>query len=147
MENKENEIDFGEKIFVSKKSWSPTLSGNLETHNVLEIYEGSQSPIIITSKKKMKFSCSFENIKQYPFGNQKCSMYFYINGVSNNLTNFTCQLNPPEPQTVGQYFVQSWDLTSDLKDDENVIKVTMTLSRRFFRQGLIFKKIEKNRAN
>ena len=121
---------------MSKKSWSPTLSGNLETHNVLEIYEGSQSPIVIKSKKKMKFSCSFENIKQYPFGDQKCSMYFYINGVSNNLTDFTCQLYPPEPQTVGQYFVQSWDLTSDLKDDENVIKVTMTLTWRFFREGL-----------
>ena len=135
MENRENEIDFGEKIFVSKKNWNPILTGNLATHNVLEIYEGSQSPIVITSKRKMKFYCSFENIKQYPFGNQKCSMHFYINGVSNNLTNFTCKLDPPGPQTVGQYFVQAWDLTSDLKDEENIIKVTMTLSRQFFREG------------
>ena len=80
----------------------------------------------------MKFSCSFENIKQYPFGKTKCSMNFYINGVSNNLTDFTCDLHPPGPTTVGQYFVESWNLTSEVKNEDKVIKVTMTLSREFY---------------
>ena len=107
------------------------MSGGLDSLRVSEIYEGSENSINIRMKRKMKFFCSFDNIKDYPFGTQKCSFHFYISGVANGLTKFDCSISYPEYQTVGQYEVREWTLRAAEKDGEKMMKVTMTLTRSF----------------
>ena len=130
--NNDDVIEFGDTIFVKKETKPPHLSGGLDTLKVSEIYDGSDHSINILMKRKIKFTCPFENIKDYPFGIQKCSLYFYISGVANGLTQFKCDLVNPPYKTVGQYNVEHWRLKSGMKDGDNVITVTMTLSRSFF---------------
>ena len=79
-------IDLGETIFVQKGTGSVGLSGGLDTLHVHEVYAGTENPIFLKFRKKMKFFCPFENIKNYPFGKEKCSLHFYIRGIANRLT-------------------------------------------------------------
>ena len=131
VENNDDVIEFDETIFVRRENKTGQLSGALESLRVTEIYEGSDHSINILMKRKMKFSCPFENIKHYPFGIQKCSLHFYISGVANGLTKFDCNIFHPEYKTVGQYEVREWTLRAELKDGEKVNTVTMTLTRSF----------------
>ena len=119
------------ELLLQKENRTGHLSGGLESLRVTEIYEGSDHSINILMKRKMKFSCPFENIKHYPFGIQKCSLHFYISGVANGLTKFDCNIFHPEYKTVGQYEVREWTLRAELKDGEKVNTVTMTLTRSF----------------
>ena len=130
--NNDDVITFGDTIFVKKETTPPQLTGGLDTLKVSEIYDGSDHSINILMKRKIKFTCPFENIKDYPFGIQRCSLYFYISGVANGLTQFKCDLVNPPYKTVGQYNVEDWRLESGMKDGDNVITVRMTLSRSFF---------------
>ena len=129
--NNDDVITFGDKIFVKKETKSPHLSGGLDTLKVSEIYEGSDHSINILMKRKIKFTCPFENIQDYPFGIQKCSLHFYISGVANGLTKFNCSIVAPPYKTVGQYNVEQWMLEPEMKDGDSVVTVTMTLSRSF----------------
>ena len=129
--NNDDVITFGDTIFVKKETKSPQLSGGLDTLKVSEIYDGSDHSINILMKRKIKFTCPFENIKAYPFGIQECSLHFYITGVANGLTRFNCSIVNPPYKTVGQYNVEHWSLEPEMKDGDNVITVTMTLSRSF----------------
>ena len=86
---------------------------------------------ILEFRKKMKFFCPFENIKNYPFGKEKCSLHFYIWGIANRLTEFDCRMVYPEYQSVGQYVVSFWTIASSVRDGEKIISVTMTLDRSF----------------
>ena len=131
VENNDDVIKFGDTIFIKKENSSAKLTGGLENLRVYEIYEGSHHSINILTKRKMKFSCPFENIKNYPFGIQKCSLHFYISGVANGLTKLDCNIESPEQKTVGQYEVRDWTLRPEEKDGDKVVTVTMTLSRSF----------------
>ena len=129
--NNDDVITFGDTIFVKKENNPPHLSGGLDTLKVSEIYDGSDHSINILMKRKIKFTCPFENIQDYPFGKQNCSLHFYITGVANGLTKFNCNIIHPTFKTVGQYNVEQWTLEPVMKDAENMITVTMTLSRSF----------------
>ena len=129
--NNDDVIRFGDTIFVKKENKPPHLSGGLDTLKVSEIYDGSEHSINILMKRKIKFTCPFEKIQDYPFGIQKCPLHFYISGVANGLTKFNCSIVHPEFKTVGQYNVEQWTLEQEMKDGENMITVTMTLSRSF----------------
>ena len=131
VENNDGVIKFGETIFVRKGWRSPLLSAGMDSLSVSEIYEGSHHSINILMKRKMKFSCPFDNIKNYPFGIQKCSLHFYVSGVANGLTKLDCRILHPKYKSVGQYVVREWTLLSGEKDGENVVTVTMTLERTF----------------
>ena len=124
-------IDMGYTLFVQKGTGSVRLSGGLDTLHVHEVYAGTENPIFLKFRKKMKFFCPFENIKNYPFGKEKCSLHFYIRGIANRLTEFDCRMVAPEYQSVGQYVVSLWTIGSSERDGEKVISVTMTLDRSF----------------
>ena len=48
-----------------------------------EVYSGEENPLMIFVERRIQFSCSFDNIKNFPFGKQKCSVKFHFIGVSN----------------------------------------------------------------
>ena len=80
-------FDFGSNFFVEKNSsFKPFLSGGLSSLNVRELYNGKEHFLNLVIKKRAQFICKFSNIKNYPFGKQKCSMGFYVEGNANNLT-------------------------------------------------------------
>ena len=43
-----------------------------------EVYAGEMNPIRLTTEKRKVFSCSFNNINSYPFGDQWCSFTLLI---------------------------------------------------------------------
>ena len=85
----------------------PKLSADIEELYPKEVYKGDECLITLVIKKRIQFSCAFENVINYPFGDQICSFSFYIQGTSNSLTNLipkkTINLGPSR---LGQYFVR-----------------------------------------
>ena len=80
----------GKKFRIQRNSSSkPYLSGGIETINPVEVYKGSDHFVKMNMKNRAEFLCSFENIKNYPFGVQTCNFEFSIKGHSNGLTNMT----------------------------------------------------------
>ena len=43
-----------------------------------EVYAGEMNPFWLTTEKRKVFSCSFNNINSYPFGDQWCSFTLLI---------------------------------------------------------------------
>ena len=117
------------EVFVTKLV-KPRLNGEVDTLNIREVYEGSENPFNILLEKRIKFTCLFDNIRFYPFGEQVCSLKFYLEGADSNLTN----INPREilnkGQTeFGQYVIKSWTMEEEFNRRKN-IKVSLVLSRK-----------------
>ena len=88
----EKEIDFLMEIFVSKNtSARVAMSGQTDDIDVKEIYQGSENPLNIVLKKRIKFTCNFDNIAHYPFQDQICQLSFYVPGADNKLTNLSVE--------------------------------------------------------
>ena len=118
---------FTEEIFVTKLS-KPELNGEVDKLDIREVYYGEENPFTIYISKRIKLTCLFDNIKFYPFGDQLCSLQFYLKGADSNLTI----MNPKEiinqgQKEFGQYVIQSWSIQSDVN---NKIKVSMKLNRK-----------------
>ena len=52
-----------------------------------ELYSGEFNTINFQTLNQAQFVCFFDNINMYPFGDQKCSMSFFIKGADNKLVN------------------------------------------------------------
>ena len=79
--------------------------------DIIEIYEGSASPLVFLHESRTKFTCSFKNIDSYPFKDETCFFNFYLIGPANNLMNFS--LNPIEysgPENFGPYLLKEWKM-------------------------------------
>ena len=59
----------------------PRLSANHSFISVREIYSGANIYLKMTSKRRQTAVCSFPNIGKYPFGTEKCSIKFYLQGM------------------------------------------------------------------
>ena len=136
-------------IFVTKMG-EPTLNGEVDVINLRELYKGTENPLTILINKRILFSCSFDNINNYPFGRQSCHWDFFLLGADNKLTKIipkqlqvskgrkgSCDveiLQDLGPVSLGQYIVESWDMKETHKQatDLNTINVKMVLKRRFF---------------
>ena len=131
---------FENTIFI-RKVGQPALSGDVDDIELRELYLGNENPLNILINKRILFSCSFDNINNYPFGTQSCHWQFFLLGADNKLTEIIpLQLEDLGPTGLGQYIVESWDMrrTYQLSTDMNKIQVTMVLRRRIFRQGLLY---------
>ena len=49
--------------------------------------QGYENPLEMDTLAKGTFICSFQNITNYPFGEQYCAFSFFIKGVDNELTS------------------------------------------------------------
>ena len=56
-------------VFVKRKK-PPIVSGEVDKIDVRELYDGRENPLNIDFEKRIKFTCSFDNIQNYPFGLQ-----------------------------------------------------------------------------
>ena len=59
-----------------------TVNGEIDKINARELYDGKENPLNIDFEKRIKFTCSFDNIQNYPFGmqvNETSQFYFYSN--------------------------------------------------------------------
>ena len=56
-------------VFVKRKK-PPIVSGEVDKIDVRELYDGRENPLNIDFEKRIKFTCSFDNIQNYPFGMQ-----------------------------------------------------------------------------
>ena len=48
------------------------------TFSPQEMYQGDQNPFIKTMMISGEFTCDFDSIKNYPFGDQNCSFSFFL---------------------------------------------------------------------
>ena len=76
---------FQNTIFI-RKVGQPTLSGEVDQIELRELYGGAENPLTIIINKRILFSCSFDNINNYPFGSQTCYWEFFLLGAANQLT-------------------------------------------------------------
>ena len=125
--------DFNHKIFVSKES-EACLRGEMDDIHVIEEYNGGENSLNLLLKKRIRFSCSYDNIKNYPFGTQTCNMKFYISGAANNLTRLLPTLLIDNgPKEFGRYIVKDWIMiqgTDGYDIDKNKIEVKIVLDRK-----------------
>ena len=132
-ENTLTEIEnLGYSAFVSKESW-PLLVGDMDEIQASEQYPGSENAVNLLTKMRYRFSCAFNKIRNYPFGNQECSLKIFVRGAANNLTRIIAEpLVDKGPSDFGQYLVKNWRVAS-LEDEfdinKNKIQVTIVLRR------------------
>ena len=132
---------FENTIFISKVG-QPALNGEVDEIQLRELYLGTENPLNILINKRILFSCSFDNINNYPFGSQSCHWQFFLLGADNKLTEIVPRhLQNLGPAGLGQYIVESWGMnrTYQQSTDMNKIQVTMVLRRRIFRKGFNLK--------
>ena len=80
-----------------------------------ELYRGEENPINILLEKRVKFTCMFRNIRNYPFGTEECSLSYYLQGNDNDLTRFhPQQIVDRGPEILGQYVIKRWTLATEL---------------------------------
>ena len=118
---------YNSEMFVTKLT-KPRLNGEIDTLNIREVYEGSENPFNMLLEKRIKFTCLFDNIKFYPFGEQVCSLLFYLQGADSNMTNINLReiINAGQPE-FGQYVILSWKVENTNK---KFAKMDMVLSRK-----------------
>ena len=115
------------EIFVTKLQ-KAELNGEIDKLDIREVYKGSENPFNILLEKRIKFTCLFDNIKFYPFGEQVCSLLFYLQGADSNMTNINLReiINAGQPE-FGQYVILSWKVENTNK---KFAKMDMVLSRK-----------------
>ena len=71
-------IDFGNKKFIEKGDAKAMMTKDVDKLTPREIYEGKDAVINYVMKKRMQFSCAFENVIHYPFGSQITETFIVI---------------------------------------------------------------------
>ena len=123
---------YDSEIYVTKQQ-KAELNGEIDKLDIREVYKGSENPFNFLLEKRIKFTCLFDNIKFYPFGDQVCSLVFSLQGADSNLTNINLrELNNEGQSEFGQYVILSWDVENTNK---KYVEVKMVLSRKI---GSIF---------
>ena len=108
------------------------LDADLDLLRPNEVYAGRENPFKIFIQERIQFSCSFDNIRNFPFGQQKCFLKFEVKGTSNFFTTINpWQVVNKGPTVVGQYVVDMWRINNLFNEETgtNMTRVTMVLSR------------------
>ena len=112
---------------------NPTLDTDLDyVQQPNEVYTGGENPLKIILERRIRFSCSFDNIKNFPFGKQKCFLEFRVVGQANAMTTITLEVVRMERVlVVGEYVIEDWVVTNyhNNQTRRNMVRVTMILSR------------------
>ena len=120
-----------DEVVVLKRG-KPALDADLDFIRANEVYAGSENPLKIIIERRIQFSCSFDNIKNFPFGKQKCFVKFCVVGAANYMTTIRLgDVRNDEVTVVGQYVVDQWITSKDFNHQtgRNTVRVTMILSR------------------
>ena len=118
---------FRPQIFISRLG-EPTLSGENDLLHAREIYEGRENPLNLNIEERLMFSCSFDNIKNYPFGLQNCSLSVFIKGTDNDLTTLSLEKFVNKgPKEIGQFLIKGWRMegTFDEITKRNIIWIQL----------------------
>ena len=115
----------------------PVMDTNLDTIRSIETYEGKENPFKLTIEERVQFSCTFDNIKNYPFGQQKCFLEMRMIETDFALNSLQIQfilqhVNNEGPTVVGQYVIKDWTIDNEVKHrqtERNMTRVTMVLRR------------------
>ena len=111
----------------------PSLDAELDNIRANEVFPGRENPLKMILERRMIFSCSFDNIKNFPFGTQRCSLKIHFAGEGNHLTRVNmAEVRYKGRAVVGQYVVQSWETEEEFNDqtDRKLIRITMVLKRK-----------------
>ena len=109
---------------IVRRRGRPQLDSDSQSR---EVYQGRDNPLNIFIERRIQFSCSFDNVKNFPFGKQNCSLLFHLLGASNHLNTTVWQ----KPAVVGQYLIDGWTVGEryNEKTGRNMTRITMVMSR------------------
>ena len=121
-----------QNIYI-RKLGRPELSQDVDKISVSEMYEGTENKIYYSLMSQATFSCPFNSIKYYPFGDEECQFKFYISGSDNRLTNISQhQINlliPDSSLEVGRYKIKGTKMERFDSHLRRHMTVTIFLSR------------------
>ena len=132
---------FEEAVYVNRHGL-PTMWDDYfrmdTSYSAGEKYKGSENPYIKDSLHQAEFTCSFDNIKNYPFGFQNCSFDFFL--IKTTSTLFAGNITYQGSNIVGQYVIDKWFLLCGKAEEINIkgcpdcnpiapCKVTVRMSR------------------
>ena len=128
-----------EKVYVNKTKGSSNIPSidSLNQIEMNEFYEGKENYLIIESRRRMKFFCSFDQISLFPFGTEDCQMQLYLSGSAMQLTNLTVELDTHalDKRSIGQFLIHEWKVEKristvvDPNAPEEEVIVSLILSR------------------
>ena len=132
-----NVYDYGDKLFVEKNaSFGPILSEGMESLYGTELYSGKSHLIHLVLKRRIVALCPFENIENYPFGEERCDVGFFIEGPSNRLTEIVpidiVTTEKTEILThIAEFKLEKWNFIhqEDFTTGEQGLLLQMVLSR------------------
>ena len=120
----ETMLETGKNFFV-EKAGRATMENELN-----EIYSGTENILTIETIQQAAFICSFDQIKYYPFGRQRCSFKLFIPGINNNITKLVPgQIIDDGPRSVGEYQVLQWTVQAGPVFSENQKKFSFNYSK------------------
>ena len=112
---------FEEVVYVARRN-EPVMHDDYFRMDTVkssgEMYKGSENPYIKDSLHQAEFSCSFDNIRNYPFGFQNCSFEFLLIKTSARLE--AGNISYQGSTEVGQYIIDKWFLSCG---EEEEIKI------------------------
>ena len=76
------------RTLVVKKKHNPILSGDVNETNPKELFLGSQNSFELEIFQTVEFLCHFPNKDLYPYGEDACSLYIYLENNDNLLATF-----------------------------------------------------------
>ena len=130
----ESEVLTGPEIlYVQRKEAEPKVPGNLEDLNPAELYEGTLNPLNLNLSSRTKFSCSFDQIKDFPHDRQNCSVFLYLAGKDSERTTLVPgKLRNLAPTEFGQYIIQTWHFSPgfDAAAQRHGLRVSLVLTRK-----------------
>ena len=119
------------RLFVERNQTKPRLSGGLEALNIREDYEGTLNSLHLHSRTK--FSCSFDQIKDFPHDKQNCSIFLYLASKDSDRTNLVpVKVRNLAPTESGQYIIHTWDISpgEDSAAGKRGLTVSLVLTRK-----------------
>ena len=124
--------DHKDQVIVLRKG-NPTLDNDLDyVQQANEVYNGGENPLKMFFERRIQFSCSFDNIKNFPFGKQKCFLEFRVVGAANALTTIMLEVVRRERAlAVGEYVIEDWVVTNYHNNQtmRNMVRVSMIMTR------------------
>ena len=111
----------------------PTISGDEESIDVREVYEGQHNALELNIKMRQDVVCSFENIIHYPFRDESCELIMFIGGQANKMVNIDPYfIEDRGPVSVNQFLVNEWRISGDTMtgSTERIMRIQLILSRK-----------------
>ena len=142
------------QLSIQKLS-EPKMFGEINIHQPSELYEGSENSIRLEIYDRLDILCMFNQIKDYPFGDDSCYFDIYLDGIDNKwatfdpvilsmlcvqilLIAFNFQKHFSDftgSDTIGQFSVKSITYNIDFvtkSSTKQVLRITVDFESKFF---------------